>query len=432
LNILVVNTSASRGGASSVAKIIHKGVNHYGYANSIFISGRNHDDSDSRIVDLGVSQLRFLLNVFLYRLTSVEGVMNRRLWDQVLVKYYSWADVIHLHNTHGYYLPNCVLELLLKKPVVWTLHDYWLGTGRCASPGKCRGFESGCFSCSHLYLYPSSLVDSASEGKRYRESLFFNSSAQFVVPSNISRDLFVKMGIPESRLSVIPNPLCDVPKDITSFSQKNIRKELGIPLDRRVVVFVANRVDDPGKGFAVLLEALSRLPRQEWFLVVVGQISRKVKREVRLSHLDVLYTGIIKDRHLFFQYLLASDCLVNPSFSETFGLVNVEALAVGRPVVCSDLPVFREVKHEMIHFYEPGDTSGLVHILRDLFRGEIRCDGMKPFDGNTISHFFSEEKAVSRYVDLYRRVLRESELKRVTEERDILKKATAYFAKESR
>jgi putative colanic acid biosynthesis glycosyltransferase len=409
LNILTVNTSASRGGASSIAKVIHQGVNRHGWGKSIFISGRKSDDHGQDIVNLGISPLRFLLNVFCYRILGVEGFFNQRPWNRVIEKYYSLADVVHVHNVHGYYLPDNVLALLLKKPVVWTLHDHWLGTGRCASPGDCEGLQQKCRPCPHPNRYPSSWVDRASAGKRYRESLISNGSVQFVVPSRSAYDLFTKMGISMSRLHVIENPLVDFPNDIQTLSRQDARRKLGIPLDRHVVTFIANCVDEPMKGFEVLLEALSLLPQQhKWFLVVIGEVSSKLKREVNSRFFNAFFVGFISDRRMFFEYLLASDCLVNPSYSESFGLVNIEALAVGCPVLCSDLPIFHEFKHKLVRFFDPGDSRRLAQSLVVLSESNFKCEDLQTFYSATICEQFSEKVVVSRYMEVYRKVLKES------------------------
>lgn len=409
MNVLVVNTTASWGGASLIAKVIHHGVNRYGLAESIFISGRKGNDHEQGVVDLGISPLRFLANVFCYRVFGVEGGLNYRAWRRIIAKYYAWADVVHLHNVHGYFMPEKVLALLLKKPVVWTLHDHWLGTGRCAVPGDCKGLENGCRPCPHPNRYPSSWVDHASAGKRYRDALISCRSVQFVVPSRTSCDIFTEMGIPKSRLQVIANPLVDFPSDIAALSQQGARESLGIPPGRHIVTFMATRVDDPMKGFAVLLDALSQLPRQhEWFLVVMGEVSGKTKRKVRSRPFNAFFAGPINDRRVLFEYLTASDCFVNPSYSETFGLVNIEALAVGCPVVCSDLPAFREFSHKSTRFFDPGDSRGLAQALIDLSESNFQRNDEQSVNAAAICEQFSEKVAVSRYVEVYRKALGEN------------------------
>jgi glycosyltransferase involved in cell wall biosynthesis len=217
------------------------------------------------------------------------------------------------------------------------------------------------------------------------------------------------MGIPKSRLQVIANPLVDFPSDIAALSQQGARESLGIPPDRQIVTFMATRVDDPMKGFAVLLDALSQLPRQhEWFLVVMGEVSGKTKRKVRSRPFNAFFAGPINDRRVLFEYLTASDCLVNPSYSETFGLANIEALAVGCPVVCSDLPAFREFSHKSTRFFDPGDSRGLAQSLIDLSESNFQRNDEQSVNAAAICEQFSEKVAVSRYVEVYRKALGEN------------------------
>ncbi len=74
------------------------------------------------------------------------------------------ADVVHLHIVHSYWLPPRWLFREIAAagtPVVWTLHDQWIMTGRCAQPGTCRLWEDGCPRCPDLAAYPPARVDNA-------------------------------------------------------------------------------------------------------------------------------------------------------------------------------------------------------------------------------------------------------------------------------
>jgi len=59
-----------------------------------------------------------------------------------------------------------------QKPVVWTMHDQWLMTGRCAQPGACEGWRTGCDPCPHLHAYPPATVDRAAMQFARRRAAF--------------------------------------------------------------------------------------------------------------------------------------------------------------------------------------------------------------------------------------------------------------------
>lgn len=66
-------------------------------------------------------------------------------------------DIINIHNIHGTkWSPEIVQTCEKHAPVVWTLHDMWSFTGRCAYNNNCRKFISGCDStCPTPNEYPA-------------------------------------------------------------------------------------------------------------------------------------------------------------------------------------------------------------------------------------------------------------------------------------
>lgn len=130
------------------------------------------------------------------------------------------------------------------------------------------------------------------------------------------------------------------------------RAELGLPAEARVLLFVG-RIQRL-KGVEVLLRAFGELRRQEpdldLRLVLAGGLpgpanargsheSREIARLRRLAaHLDggdrVLFAGAVPQERLP-TYYSAADVTVMPSSYESFGLVAVESLACGTPVVAT-------------------------------------------------------------------------------------------------
>ena len=111
------------------------------------------------------------------------------------------------------------------------------------------------------------------------------------------------------------------------------RALLGLPRAGRCLLFVAN--DYQKKGLDALLEALAQLP-DDVVLAVVGnpaQIFLFSQRAQTLS-LDkrVFFLGSLKDVGAAYE---AADCLAHPTLEDTFGMVVLEAMSYGLPVVVS-------------------------------------------------------------------------------------------------
>jgi hypothetical protein len=106
---------------------------------------------------------------------------GRRVWDTRIAE--NWLDqaiekvkpdVINVHNLHGAGWPATLVRVCASSaPTVWTLHDTWSFTGRCAVSSDCRKFVSGCdSSCptpgEYPVLHPSAI---AGEWRRKAEIL---------------------------------------------------------------------------------------------------------------------------------------------------------------------------------------------------------------------------------------------------------------------
>jgi glycosyltransferase involved in cell wall biosynthesis len=125
------------------------------------------------------------------------------------------------------------------------------------------------------------------------------------------------------------------------------------------------------KGVNVLLEAVAKI--ENCRLNVVGSGDLREEYEERSRGLGIAervdFLGNISDEDLPKKYQEA-DCLVLPSLnkSEAFGIVLVEALASGLPVIASDLPGVREVFENGRQglFSAPGDSDSLAEKIKYL------------------------------------------------------------------
>ena len=123
-----------------------------------------------------------------------------------------------------------------------------------------------------------------------------------------------------------------------------MRGELGIRDDEQVIVFVANELER--KGFDTLVEATARLRKRPIRLLVVGRVDPDRYRPLVERHglADrVTYTGSTDDPARFHA---AAEAFALPTRYEPWGLVIVEALASGLPVVTTRLAGAARAVHE--------------------------------------------------------------------------------------
>jgi phosphatidylinositol alpha-mannosyltransferase len=171
---------------------------------------------------------------------------------------------------------------------------------------------------------------------------------------------FVARAVP-GEVEIVPNG-----SDVERFAHPRASAE-GLPEGRRILW--AHRLD-PQKGFPVAVRALARLGAEldDVHLIVAGAGRDRGALEL-LSDRDrgrVVMLGVMPNDDLPPLYA-AADVFVAPALGqESFGVVLVEAMAAGVPVVASDIPGYREVVRDGVDglLVPPGDPGALAAAVR--------------------------------------------------------------------
>ena len=144
-------------------------------------------------------------------------------------------------------------------------------------------------------------------------------------------------------------------------SNYNFKNELNIPKDKPIILFVGNIIKR--KNVATIIDAKKQL-KSDCFLVVVGDgpLLNSLKEKVKVENVeDVIFTGARND---IANVIQSSDLLILPSYSESFGLVLIEALACGKPVIGSNVGGIKEIITDDVGLLvEPTDSKGLANSI---------------------------------------------------------------------
>jgi glycosyltransferase involved in cell wall biosynthesis len=92
---------------------------------------------------------------------------------------------------------------------------------------------------------------------------------------------------------------------------------------------------------------------------------------------------------------------VFPSFAEGFGLPPLEAMASGVPVVCSDIPVFREVYGDAVVYVDPNRPESIAEGVREV----LTNDGLSArfaLHGRARAELYRRDRSLNAYLDLIR------------------------------
>ena len=151
--------------------------------------------------------------------------------------------------------------------------------------------------------------------------------------------------LPRDKVDVVPNGVDVSDFEVEADEAAEFRRNLTGPRTR--MVLFAGRLEYE-KGVQTVLRALQRVRARigptRFFIAGVGTYSEELRRQVRelgLRH-HVRFTGFLEDHELRLHYA-AADVAVAPSIYEPFGLVAVEAMACGTPVVVGDTGGLREI-----------------------------------------------------------------------------------------
>jgi D-inositol-3-phosphate glycosyltransferase len=171
------------------------------------------------------------------------------------------------------------------------------------------------------------------------ERLVVQTAERVVVASQHEKTLLMRLyDAGDARVSVIP---CGVNLDrFTPINRIAARSALGLATDAQYLLFVGRL--EPLKGLELLIDALAELEDSAPVLLVAGGDARAADYMGRLRDQAarlglgerVRFVGAVPQERLPLYYSAADVCVV-PSYYESFGLVALEAMACGTPVVAS-------------------------------------------------------------------------------------------------
>jgi alpha-1,6-mannosyltransferase len=149
----------------------------------------------------------------------------------------------------------------------------------------------------------------------------------------------------------------------------DLRRVLQLPDDARLLVFAGRFSEE--KNLPVLRQAMALLGKP-YHLVLIGG-----GRAARLSH-NVSVLPYRRDSVEVAQWLASADALVHAGGSETFGLVIIEAMACGRPVVGVRAGAVPELVDEQVgELAEPDSGASMAQAIRRLYERDLDALGAR-------------------------------------------------------
>ena len=152
----------------------------------------------------------------------------------------------------------------------------------------------------------------------------------------------------------------------------------------------------PHKGICILIRSISYTKKGKLLIVGDGPYLSWLKKLTRQINVEerVVFVGPISDFWLP-AYYSSADVVVLPSTSrlEAFGIVGLEAMASGKPLILSDIPGVRDViSKKEGYIVEPLDPEALAKALQKIWDGPEMAKEMGKRGRERVEKLFSWEK----------------------------------------
>jgi glycosyltransferase involved in cell wall biosynthesis len=414
MKIVHLSTKESIGGAARGAQRIHKGLRNLGYDSMMFVSHRQSDDPNvyqyvhsrdpvskikrfirSERIKAGIRPYRDVIGGY-EMLSDDRTIYTNRFFDQLPPH-----DIIHLHWIADFVdYQHFFRTIPSDTPIFWTLRDMHPLTGICHYDGNCGRFTEQCGACPQLRsTEPHDLSHQVWKRKHNALAAVPTEQIHLIAPSHwMAAEARRSSLLSRFRVTVVPHgldtqefPPCD--RDLA-------REKLDLPQNARIVLFVAQTVTNPRKGFKELYAALQGLTDVDnLLLVTLGK--QGIGENLGIWTIDM---GIINDNQMLSLIYSAADVFVIPSLQEVFGHTIIESMACGTPVIGFDTG-------GMSDLIQPGRTGALVPVsdvdalrttLTDMLTDMPALAAMSDNCRQTVLEHYTIEKQSRRYGELYK------------------------------
>lgn len=293
--------------------------------------------------------------VFLHTSNAAEFVTDNLHFSTEIVStaHYSVKEQLSLPNLlrkHHFdlvHFPHLNVPVGYRQPYVVTIHDLIMHT-----------FKNRAATTRHSVVY---------EAKHMAYRAVTRNAAlrarKVIVPSQaVKKEIVDFYHLPEERIAVTYEAADDLVYDtVTKQQADRVLDKYG--LSRPFVMYVGNVY--PHKNIELLIKSLKQLHQQCGVKLILPsarsvflQRTEDMLEQYGVRDLAIL-PGFVPDEDLQVLYSQAL-AYVFPTLSEGFGLPALEAMTAGAPVICSDIPVLREICADAAVYFDPHDSESLI------------------------------------------------------------------------
>jgi glycosyltransferase involved in cell wall biosynthesis len=219
-----------------------------------------------------------------------------------------------------------------------------------------------------------------------------------ITSSEYSKSEIVSLGINPDKVHILSPGLDRDKFNILSSSSKS---------DSKKILCVGNYVSR--KGIIYLIEAFSQIERQDFTLHLVGnrknnssyynQLKNAVEK-LKLTECVVFHDG--SDQENIKQLYASADIFVLPSFKETFGIVFLEAMHHGLPIITTNVSAMPELieQNQNGFLVPPADSQALAKAISKLIENPNLIEKMGEIGRKKVATSYYWEQTFSKFVSI--------------------------------
>jgi glycosyltransferase involved in cell wall biosynthesis len=359
-------------------------------------------------------------------------------------------------NTWSYFKRSPRLALLMNRIALGNLQrryrfDLWHGivtypTGICLVDWQKHASKKNRPTPYLVRSVGDDILSSSDKKVGLRQDLMIGGLISEIMPgvqmmialSETMRREYVRIGVPEKRLAVVPNAV-DLARFRGPTNRLKTRQEHGLAPDR--FLFLAVGRNHPQKDYTTMLDAALQLRRalpDPFQLAIAGRDAGALGPEVTRRGLNdtvrLLEIGIPKYSPLgnaaveappasMANLYGAADAFVMSSLLEGFSSALLEAMAAGLPVIVADSPGCGDFVREENSGWivPPGNPSALAEKMRQLLQSVEARNELAARSRQRASQF-DWHVVVDRYLEIYQELIRPGKRVDCSSEREELKR----------
>ncbi len=300
-------------------------------------------------------------------------------------------------------------SLKLKIPIIAAVHIYWpicplltlwLNNKMCPGPNHANCFKHCVARKSNLLSkFCFSFLNISIRLALKKRKNILNKVSAIIVLSDYVKQKMINYGYNQNKIKVIPNGI-----NLTSFRPQILKQRKG---NSNIILYFAARASE-SKGFYDFLKIVEILKKKhpELKFMATGNKPENVKDK------EIEFTGYLPEKKIINLLEEVFIVIIPSKWGEPFGLVNIEAMAMKKPVVAYANGAIPEIiKSDFNGFLvKNANIKGMVKKIELLIKNNRLAEEIGKNARKTVEKKFDIKKISAKYYDVIKQILKNNKI----------------------